>query len=122
MPRSYWWRRISSSGVVPTWRSLRCVTLAGEHLDISTTEAFKKAPLAAKSVSFTDPVGGGTAAVFVVGLLDRLGLPDAVKKNAVPFDTGRDDYRRTQGGRRSSASVSPPSSFRSKRRLYSRVR
>jgi molybdate transport system substrate-binding protein len=70
--------------------SLRCVTLAGEHLDISTTEAFKKAPLAAKSVSFTDPAGGGTAAVFVAGLLDRLGVTDAVKKKAVPFNTGRE--------------------------------
>jgi hypothetical protein len=99
--------------VAPNFIVARCtasavasrVTLAGEHPDISTTDAFKKAPLAAKSVSFTDPAGGGTAAVFVT---------DAVKKNAVPFDTGRDDCRRAQGGRRSSASVSPPSSFRSK--------
>jgi hypothetical protein len=38
--------------------------------------------LAAKSVA-----GGGTAAVFVAGLLDRLGVTDAVKKKAVPFNT-----------------------------------
>jgi molybdate transport system substrate-binding protein len=54
--------------------------------DISTTDAFKQALLAAKSVSFTDPAGG----VFVVGLLDRLGVTDAVKKKAVPFNTGRE--------------------------------
>jgi molybdate transport system substrate-binding protein len=58
--------------------------------DISTTDAFKKALLAAKSVSFTGPAGGGTAAVFVAGLLDRLGVTDAVKTKAVPFNTGRE--------------------------------
>jgi molybdate transport system substrate-binding protein len=58
--------------------------------DISTTDAFMKALLAAKSVSYTDPAGGGTAAVFVAGLLDRLGIADAVKKKAVPFNTGRE--------------------------------
>jgi molybdate transport system substrate-binding protein len=58
--------------------------------DISTVDAFKKALIGAKSVSYTDPAGGGTAAVFVAGLLDRLGIADAVKKNAVPFNTGRE--------------------------------
>jgi molybdate transport system substrate-binding protein len=58
--------------------------------DISTTDAFKKALLAAKSVSFTDTAGGGTAAVFVAGLLDRLGVAAAVKEKAVPFNTGRE--------------------------------
>jgi molybdate transport system substrate-binding protein len=58
--------------------------------DISTVDAFKKALIGAKSVSYTDPAGSGTAAVFVAGLLDRLGIADAVKKNAVPFNTGRE--------------------------------
>jgi molybdate transport system substrate-binding protein len=58
--------------------------------DISTSDAFKKALLAAKSVSFTDPAGGGTAAVFIASLLDRLGLTDAIKKKTVPFNTGRE--------------------------------
>jgi hypothetical protein len=34
--------------------------------------------------------GGGTAAVFVAGLLDRLGVTDAVRRKAVPFNTGRE--------------------------------
>jgi molybdate transport system substrate-binding protein len=58
--------------------------------DISTADAFKKALLAAKSVSYTDPAGGGTAAVFVGGLLDRLALTDAIKGKAVKFNTGRE--------------------------------
>ena len=58
--------------------------------DISTADAFKKALLAAKSVSYTDPAGGGTAAVFVGGLMDRLGLTDAIKSKTVKFNTGRE--------------------------------
>jgi molybdate transport system substrate-binding protein len=58
--------------------------------DLSTADTFKKAVIAAKSVSYTDPAGGGTAAVFVAGLLDRLGIADAIKKKALPFNAGRD--------------------------------
>ena len=57
--------------------------------NISTTDAFKKALLAAKSVSFTDLAGGGTAAIFVAGLLDRLGITDAVKKKARSIPAAR---------------------------------
>jgi molybdate transport system substrate-binding protein len=58
--------------------------------DISTAEAFKKSLLAAKSISFTDPAGGGTAAVFVAGLLDRLGVADTIKGKSLKFNTGRE--------------------------------
>src|SRR6202049_5034635 len=56
--------------------------------DISTADAFKKTLLATKSVSFTDPAGGGTAAVFVAGLLDRLGIADAIRGKSLKFNTG----------------------------------
>jgi molybdate transport system substrate-binding protein len=58
--------------------------------DISTADAFKKTLLATKSVSFTDPAGGGTAAVFVAGLLDRLGIADTIKGKSQKFNTGRE--------------------------------
>jgi molybdate transport system substrate-binding protein len=58
--------------------------------DISSADAFKKTLLAAKSVSYTDPAGGGTAAVFVAGLLDRLGIVDAIKAKSLKFNTGRE--------------------------------
>src|SRR5258708_4468447 len=58
--------------------------------DISTADAFKKTLLAAKSVSYTDPAGGGTAAVFVAGMLDRLGIADAIKGKSLKFNTGRE--------------------------------
>lgn len=58
--------------------------------DISTVDAFKQTLLNAKSVSYTDPAGGGTAAVFVAGLLDRLGVAEAIKGKALKFNTGRE--------------------------------
>src|SRR5262249_28993259 len=57
---------------------------------ISSVDAFKKALVAAKSVSFTDPAGGGTAAVFVAGLMERLGVVDAIKEKSLKFNTGRE--------------------------------
>jgi len=58
--------------------------------DIATADAVKTMLLAAKSVSFTNPAAGGTAAVFVSGLLDLLGIADAVKKKAVMYNAGRE--------------------------------
>ena len=51
--------------------------------DISTPEAFKRALLSAKAVSYTDPKGGGSSGVFFAGVLDRLGIADQVNRNAV---------------------------------------
>jgi molybdate transport system substrate-binding protein len=47
--------------------------------DVSTVEAFKKAVLAAKSVSFIDPASGGSSGIYVAKLLERLGIADQVK-------------------------------------------
>jgi len=47
--------------------------------DISTVEAFKKAVLEAKSVSFIDPASGGSSGIYLAKLLERLGISDQVK-------------------------------------------
>jgi molybdate transport system substrate-binding protein len=47
--------------------------------DISTVEAFKKAMLEAKSISFIDPASGGSSGIYVEKLLERLGISDQVK-------------------------------------------
>jgi molybdate transport system substrate-binding protein len=47
--------------------------------DISTVEAFKKALLDAKSISFIDPASGGSSGIYVEKLLERLGIADQVK-------------------------------------------
>jgi molybdate transport system substrate-binding protein len=51
--------------------------------DVSTVEAFKQAMIAAKSVAFTDPNAGGTSGIYMVSVLERLGIADIVKKKAV---------------------------------------
>jgi molybdate transport system substrate-binding protein len=47
--------------------------------DISTVDAFKKAVLEAKSISFIDPASGGSSGIYVAKLLDRLGIADQVR-------------------------------------------
>ena len=47
--------------------------------DISTVEAFKKALLEAKSISFIDPASGGSSGIYVEKLLERLGIANQVK-------------------------------------------
>ena len=47
--------------------------------DISTVDAFKKAVLAAKTISFIDPAYGGSSGIFVADMLKRLGIADQVK-------------------------------------------
>jgi molybdate transport system substrate-binding protein len=47
--------------------------------DISTVEAFKKAVLDAKSVSFIDPASGGSSGIYIAKLFERLGISDQVK-------------------------------------------
>jgi molybdate transport system substrate-binding protein len=47
--------------------------------DISTPDAFKRALLAAKSITYLDPAGGGTSGIHVVRVLERLGIAEEVK-------------------------------------------
>ncbi len=47
--------------------------------DISTVDAFKKALLDARSVSFIDPASGGSSGIYMEKLIERLGLSDQVK-------------------------------------------
>jgi molybdate transport system substrate-binding protein len=52
--------------------------------DISTTEAFKKSLLAAKSIGYST----GPSGVYVTGLFDRLGIADQVKPKLKQTPTG----------------------------------
>jgi len=51
--------------------------------DISTTEALKAALLKARAVSYSDPAAGGSSGTYFSGVLDRLGIADKVKPQAV---------------------------------------
>ena len=56
--------------------------------DISTPEAIKKVLQAARTVAYTNPAAGGTAGVYLTGLLERLGLTEEVKKKALLQTSG----------------------------------
>lgn len=47
--------------------------------DFATPEAFKQMLLDARSIALTDPRVGGTAGIYLAGLLDRMGIAEAIK-------------------------------------------
>ncbi len=47
--------------------------------DISSVEAFKQTLLAAKSITYVDPAAGGTSGIYIAGLIEKLGLTNALK-------------------------------------------
>jgi molybdate transport system substrate-binding protein len=56
--------------------------------DISTSDAVKKTLLTARTIAYTNPAAGGTAGVYLNGLLDRLGVAEEVKKKALLQTSG----------------------------------
>jgi len=51
--------------------------------DLSTTDAFKRAMLAAHSIALVDPKAGGTSGIYLDTLFQRLGIAADVKRKAV---------------------------------------
>ena len=51
--------------------------------NLSTTDTFKAALLAAKSVSYVNPAAGGTSGTYFEGLLQRMGIAEAMKSKIV---------------------------------------
>jgi molybdate transport system substrate-binding protein len=47
--------------------------------DISSADAFKRSMLAAKSIIYPDPAGGGASGIYVASLLERLGIAAEMK-------------------------------------------
>jgi molybdate transport system substrate-binding protein len=58
--------------------------------DISTVDAFKRALLNAQSIGATDPAHGGSSGIYLVDLLKKLGIHDAVKGKMVLGKNGRE--------------------------------
>ena len=51
--------------------------------DISTVDAFRRALLAARAVAYIDPVAGGTSGKHFAGVLQKLGIAEAIAPKAV---------------------------------------
>jgi molybdate transport system substrate-binding protein len=47
--------------------------------DISSTDALKRSMLAARSIAYPDPAGGGASGIYVASLLERLGIAAEMK-------------------------------------------
>jgi molybdate transport system substrate-binding protein len=47
--------------------------------DISSAVAFKRAMLAARSIAYPDPAGGGASGIYVANLLERMGIAGEMK-------------------------------------------
>lgn len=51
--------------------------------DISTPEAFKRALLSAKAITYPNPAGGGASGVYFATLLERLGIAAEIKSKTI---------------------------------------
>lgn len=51
--------------------------------DIATADGFRQALLSSRSIAYTDPAAGGTSGLYLVGLLERLGIAEAVAQKAI---------------------------------------
>lgn len=64
------------------------VRRAAPSPDLTSTETFKAALLAAKSVSYVDPKAGGTSGTYFEGLIARLGIAAEVRAKTVYRNQG----------------------------------
>ena len=53
--------------------------------DLSSEEAFKSSMLAARSIAYPDPAGGGASGIYVASLLERLGIAGEMKSKTRLF-------------------------------------
>ena len=53
--------------------------------NISSADAFKRSMLAAKSIAYPDPAGGGASGIYVASLLERLGIAMEMKPKTKLF-------------------------------------
>jgi len=53
--------------------------------DISSVETFKRSLLAAKSISYSDPVGGGISGIHMASVVERLGIAAEMKPKTKLF-------------------------------------
>ncbi len=57
--------------------------------DIATPDALKAVILNAKTISFSDPAGGGSSSNYFAGIIQQLGLTDEVQRKAILTEPGK---------------------------------
>lgn len=76
-----------------------CIRAGTPSPDIATVEAFKRALQAAKAIAMSDPAVGGTAAVYVPVVFERLGLAAALQPKCLLQQNGAEVARRVVEGK-----------------------
>jgi molybdate transport system substrate-binding protein len=75
-----------------------CVRADAPMPDISTPDRFQQTLLKARSIAYTNPQAGGTSGIFLVGLLERLGIAEAVGRKALLCINGDDVVDKVAAG------------------------
>jgi molybdate transport system substrate-binding protein len=70
----------------------------GAKPDFSSVDAFKRTLLAAKSIAYPDPAGGGASGVYMAGLLDRLDIGADMKPKTKLLPAGKPLYDSVASG------------------------
>jgi molybdate transport system substrate-binding protein len=76
-----------------------CTREGADPPDIATPEAFKRTLEAARAVAMSDPAVGGSAAVYVPTVFERLGLATAMKAKSLLQPNGVEVARRVVEGK-----------------------
>ncbi|MET4218903.1 molybdate transport system substrate-binding protein [Bradyrhizobium sp. LB14.3] len=66
--------------------------------DISSADAFKRAMLAASSITYPDPAGGGASGIYMASLLERLGIAEEMKPKTKLSPPGKVLYASVASG------------------------
>lgn len=66
--------------------------------DIGSADAFKRAMLAARSIAYPDPAGGGASGIYVASLLERLGIAGEMSLKTKLFPPTEALYGSVAGG------------------------
>jgi molybdate transport system substrate-binding protein len=53
--------------------------------DISSVDAFKRTMLAAKSIGWNDPAAGAPVSIYMIGVLEQLGIAEVMKPKTAVF-------------------------------------
>lgn len=76
-----------------------CVRSGAPSPDIATPEAFKQALVSAAAVAMSDPAVGGTAAVYVPVMFERMGIADTMRPKSLLQQNGVEVARRVVEGK-----------------------
>src|ERR1041385_6978042 len=66
--------------------------------DMSSPDAFKHSMLAAKSIIYPDPAGGGASGIYMASLLERLGIAGEMKPKTTLSPSGKVLYASVASG------------------------